>query len=389
MRVEMESPCEKRMEFDDVAWERCDILFEDWKDKTFNQEQFREIGMIMLDWRQGRPEELFAPKAGAFNAIMQMKFRDGGSILIRFPRPGSSVFPEEKLQREVAVMRFLEQQTSIPVPHVLHHVVEKGGPGDLGPYIIMEYIPNEHTLTPALETPGFSIEDRPILDPNISDERLRKAYSQLADIFIELAKPSFSAIGCIAKENEDDEFDDSWVVAHRAMTFSMNELVSVGNFPRNLLPQGVFKTASSYYLALAETHMLHLSTQHNDVISSAEDCRRKYVARCLFRKLAREGKLHDEKNETGPFKLFCDDFRPENVLSNAQFDIVAAIDWEFTYAAPAAFTYSPPFWLLLELPEYWPEGLEDWTQTYARRLETFLDVLRQRENAAIQRGSLL
>lgn len=77
-------------------------------------------------------------------------------------------------------------------------------------------------------------------------------------------------------------------------------------------------------------------------------------------------------------------------LSHSKFDyaIVGAIDWEFCYAAPAEFTYSPPFWLLLELPEYWEQGLEDWTCLYEKRLTTFLDALEEREREGIERGVL-
>ena len=88
--------------------------------------------------------------------------------------------------------------------------------------------------------------------------------------------------------------------------------------------------------------MTHLYMQRNDAIESYEDCRRKYIARCLFRRLARENRLCSY--DQGPFKLFCDNFRPANVLANSQcgFKAVGAIDWEFSYAAPVEFVYSPP-----------------------------------------------
>jgi hypothetical protein len=67
--------------------------------------------------------------------------------------------------------------------------------------------------------------------------------------------------------------------------------------------------------------------------------------------------------------------------------IVVVIDWEFTYAAPADFVYSPPWWLL-EAPECWSAGLSDWAVTYEPRLRTFLRVLETREEAAMQSGTL-
>jgi hypothetical protein len=30
--------------------------------------------------------------------------------------------------------------------------------------------------------------------------------------------------------------------------------------------------------------------------------------------------------------------------------LAGVVDWEFTYAAPAEFSYAPPWWLLIEKP---------------------------------------
>lgn len=68
--------------------------------------------------------------------------------------------------------------------------------------------------------------------------------------------------------------------------------------------------------------------------------------------------------------------------------MTGALDWEFTYAAPTGFASSPPFWLILELPEYWPDELEDWIENYEKVLPGFLNILREREQAAIDRHIL-
>ena len=44
--------------------------------------------------------------------------------------------------------------------------------------------------------------------------------------------------------------------------------------------------------------------------------------------------------------------------------------------------------MLLEQPEYWPDGIEAWVETFESRLHTFLKVLTEREETAIQRGRL-
>lgn len=375
------------MPYDDLAWEKSDDTFDAWKKKLYDEDTLREIGMLIAKHRGGPPEELFAPIRGAFNVCLRLKFQDGGSAMIRFPCPGVVMFPEEKVRREVAVMRYLAQHTSIPVPFVLHYGMTAESPQGLGPFIIMDYVEHAHDLVDALNTPGFGILDRPILDPNISEERLQLVYSQLADIMLQLSKCSFSKIGSLV-EVDDDE-DEEWAVLDRPLTLNMNELVQLGNFPRKDLPSGPFSSSSAYYSALADMHLHHLATQRNDAIESAEDCRQKYIARQLFRKLASESRLGSEELSSGPFRLFCDDLRPANILVNEDFKIVAVIDWEFTYAAPAEFTYSPPWWLLLEMPEYWPQGLDDWATQYERRLNTFLATLEKTEQEALARGTLL
>ncbi|KAL4969188.1 uncharacterized protein BDV14DRAFT_210959 [Aspergillus stella-maris] len=267
-------------------------------------------------------------------------------------------------------MRFLDYFTSFGVPHVLHYGPASESRAGLGPFTVVEHISNEADFVDPLNTPGLARSDRPILDPKVDRGKLEDVYGQMADVLLQLSKPTFSQIGCIDRVNPVDYFDDTWAVKHRPLTFNINELVQLGGVSPSQLLQHPFKTASAYYETLAETHIVHLASQRNDVIESSEDCRRKYIARCLFRKITREYKLCED--EEGPFRLFCDDLRPAN----------------FTYAAPSAFAYSPPFWLLLELPGYWEEGPDDWVEKYEEVLPVFLKVLKEKEDAGIERGVL-
>ncbi|KAI9841099.1 MAG: hypothetical protein M1837_001003 [Sclerophora amabilis] len=377
-----------RMSFDDAAWERSDEIFDAWKRKLHQEDTLRAIGTLIIKHRGGVPEELCPPMRGAFNVCIRMKFKDGGSALIRFPCPGVSMFPEEKVRQEVATMRFLAEKTSIPVPFILHYGMTDESPHHLGPFIIMDYVEHAYTMTAALNRPDLGWEDRPILDPHVSQDRLEFVYGQMAEILLQLSQLSFPRI-CSLAPVDDDGDDDSGVIASRPLTFNMNDLVQLGNFPRRKLISGAYDTSSSYFEALAKMTVTHLSTQHNDAISSATDCRRKYVGRRLFQELASQGRLtHFEEDDSGPFRLFCDDLRPANVLVNDEFKIVAVIDWEYTYAAPAELTFSPPWWLVLEAPEYWPTGLQGWAEAYEPRLNTFLRVLEGKERDAIERGSL-
>ncbi|PYI35548.1 phosphotransferase family protein [Aspergillus indologenus CBS 114.80] len=372
-----------RMRFDDVAWEASETISDSWVAGLFQPDTLRSIGDFMIKHRSGVPTELCQPRAGTFNVSFRMKFDDGGSALIRFPKPGTTMFPEEKVRNEVATMRYIQAHTSIPVPFILHWGTREESPLGLGPFILMEFIEHAMDLGEALNTPTLGVEDRPILDPAVDVEKLEMLYGQLADIVLQLSQCSLPRIGSLVQVD-----DFTWEPGHRPLSIGMNELVRLGTLPRSKLPTSAFETASEYFQALANLHGEHLHHQRNDAVDSADDCRRRFVARRLFSRVASEGRLASSRNDHGPFKLWCDDLRPSNILLNEHLQIVGVIDWEFTYAAPVQFAHAPPWWLLLEQPEYWPDGLEAWERAFEYRLQTFLKVLVEREETALRRGRL-
>jgi hypothetical protein len=68
--------------------------------------------------------------------------------------------------------------------------------------------------------------------------------------------------------------------------------------------------------------------------------------------------------------------------------IAGVVDWEFTDAGPVEFSYAPPWWLLIEKPEYWSEGIEDWARVFDRRLKTFLTTMRHCEDLDAQHSHI-
>lgn len=162
--------------FDDVAWERSEAIQDAWVHEMFKEEALMAIGEFILKYRRGVPDELCDPKAGAFNVSFRMKFEDGGSAIIRFPKPGATMFPKEKVRNEVDIIRYIYQHTIIPVPFVLHWGTKEENPFGLGPFIIMEFIDHAMDLSDVLNTAGFAIKDRPILDSNVDDAKLELLY---------------------------------------------------------------------------------------------------------------------------------------------------------------------------------------------------------------------
>ncbi|KXH65743.1 phosphotransferase [Colletotrichum salicis] len=191
-------------------------------------------------------------------------------------------------------------------------------------------------------------------------------------------------------------------VAGRPITFNMSNMVKLSNMPESVLPAKgtMYHTADDWYVKLAGMQMATLLFQHNSIISSEDDCRTKYVARQPFRRLAKQGRLssfgfsHDDwsahakqtygtlpmPDNSSAFHLWCDDFRPDNILVDDNGDVLETIDWEFAYAGPTQFTLDSPWWLLLDFPESWENGIDDWTTTYEKRLPTWLLALEKAEN---------
>lgn len=280
-------------------------------------------------------------------------------------------------------MRYIAANTTIPVPEIYGWGTAEENPTDLGPFIIMEHIEHERTLSDALNDPTHESKRSQILDPNISEKKLEHLYGQMANILLQLSTLTFPRIGSLTQDT-----DGQFSVSGRPLIMNMNSLIEFSTVPPSVLPTQPhnYATADEWYSALADMHLAQLTFQHNDAVTDEDDARDKYVARQLFRRLAREGRLTSSStNQDGPpgeesrFRLFSEDLRPSNVLVDKDDRVVGVIDWEFAYAAPEQFTFDPPWWLLLTSPDYWDDGYGSFIETYEPRLDTFLRVLEAEE----------
>ncbi|KAF3399877.1 hypothetical protein F1880_008446 [Penicillium rolfsii] len=122
-----------RICFDDVAWERSKAIQDAWVHELFKEETLMAIGEFILKHRRGVPVKLCDPKAGAFNVSFRMKFEDGGSVIIRFPKPGATMFPDEKPDGIEAWTKVYESrlQTFLKVLREQEDVaIDRGRPND-------------------------------------------------------------------------------------------------------------------------------------------------------------------------------------------------------------------------------------------------------------------
>ncbi|KAK1765060.1 hypothetical protein QBC33DRAFT_612748 [Phialemonium atrogriseum] len=295
---------------------------------------------------------------GSFNLCLHVRFGHGRqSALIRFAKPGHTTWRAEKTANEVRFMEYLSQHTTIPVPRVHHWGLTEDSPQKLGPFIVMD----------------FDDQEDVILDPNIDTTTLDTIYDQLADYLLQLSQIDFPSIGSISK----DSASNAWSVTGRPLTYNMNELATATGYPADQFPTGPFDHASDYFGSLANQHIIHLQTQRN-IADDAEDARKKFIARHRFRELIPKHCIDD----TGPFKVFCDDLQPSNMLVDPHtLRITAVLDFEFTNVMPAQFTYDPPWWLVLLGPDMWLErySMADFVSLYKPRMEQFLQALERVE----------
>ncbi|KAH7018468.1 phosphotransferase family protein [Microdochium trichocladiopsis] len=372
-------------------WEANEAKKEAWLNSMANNDVHQAVGRLILKYHPGDPEELVTPRGGSYNLVYRLRYKDGTTAALRVPLQHYSHYPEEKLLYEVALMKYIRANTTIPIPEVYGFGTAKENPAGNGPFIIMEWVHHHMDLGDALNDPCGEPEAKQTLDPNISEEKLESLYEQMAGILLQLYSLDFPRIGSLVLDDLITERNSpgggSASVTGRPLIQNINRITEWTSAPQGLLPSNTYARAEEWYSDMADMHMLQLVFQRNYLVKDEDDARDKYIARQLFRRLAASGKLSAPSNHNDaspgrdgpPFKLFSEDLRPNNVLLDEHFKIVAVIDWEFAYAAPAQFARDPPWWLLIRQPHHWEGGIEAFIAAYEPRLQTFLRTLRRCE----------
>ncbi|TVY15211.1 hypothetical protein LARI1_G007541 [Lachnellula arida] len=395
-----------REDFDDYVWDKND---EDWEDfrNQLRQPSAPRRARLLVEQKFKKPATLVPPMIiGGYNILYRLRVEGVASdVLIRIPSPSFVKFAEEKTLREGATARYIREHTRVPVPEVFHY----GKDPEVGPFIILQYIENRSTLSHTLRAPNDDPKEPNVLDPNVDEGLFENLCNKVASCLLQLSEQTFTRIGSLVEIQDKD--GSSFSVTKRPITQNMNNMIQLANIPRSVLPteDKTYSTADEWYVALAEMHIAQLVFQHNDLVASEDDCRNKYVARHVFLQLAKQGRLstfgfaeddwsaqsaiHPSILCPGPapdvFRLWCDDFRGGNVLLSESDDIVACIDWEFAYAAPSQFMLDPPWWLLLDVPEMWESGIEDWIKVYEMRLKTWTSAVEKAEEDVESNSSSL
>jgi hypothetical protein len=134
-----------------------------------------------------------------------------------------------------------------------------------------------------------------------------------------------------------------------------------------------------YFQQLADQHLNHLHT-HRNAVGNLEDARRYFIARHRLKQSI--DRFLYTNNNTSPFKIYCYDFCPSNMIVDEDLNIKAVVDFEFWNALPAQFAHGPPWWLTSLRPDEWIDRGFDFEALKSRlepHVEQFLQVMEKVE----------
>ncbi|KAF2637005.1 phosphotransferase enzyme family protein-like protein [Massarina eburnea CBS 473.64] len=356
--------------YDQIAEKISDDEWEEWKKRVLSVKD--DVAQFVAQHRPGsKHAEVVNWLEGSFNLCLRITFGDGGTdAMIRFPGPGRNAFREEKTVNEINAIQFIQENTTIPVPRLIAWGLTKDSPQQLGPFIISEFVQGT-CLSNFVADPSSPTDLW--LDPDVDDKLIDTVYEQISDFMLQLFRFDFDKIGAISKDKE------SWVVTGRPLTYAMNKLATSAFYPMDKMPTSPFHSATDYFKAVADSYMTHLVTQRN-FCTSRSSAEQLYTARQLFARCVPQYCTWDS-----PFKLFCDDFRAQNMLIDPDtYRITAVYDLEFTNAMPKQYACSAPWWLLLIGPEVYlfrDRTIDEFKTAYEPRLNQFLAAMRRVEAA--------
>ncbi|KLO86020.1 uncharacterized protein LW93_14645 [Fusarium fujikuroi] len=336
-------------ELDNLVWDRND------EDSEAAQNQLRLKTFCLqveefVQYQFGKPATLISPLIfGGFNVLYRVQVEEmSPHVVVRLPYPSLVQFPGEKTMYKAATACLVAQETKLPVPRHLHF----GQDSVLGPFIIMERRENSGSISARLTRPNKDLSVPHVLDPNVSESLLHAIWQRVAHCLLAMSRLAFPRIGSLLQTHTH-----IYEVAGRPSSHNMTDMVRLANIPRCILPpeSQTYTGTDEWYTVLAEMHIAQLSSRI--LPETLSPC----------------------PPNSGPFRLWGDDFRAGNILLDDSDEIAAPIDWEYTYAGPTQFILDPPWWLLLETAEMWSPDLNDWKQTYESSLGIWLLAMEKAE----------
>ncbi|KAI1120312.1 hypothetical protein F5Y10DRAFT_134548 [Nemania abortiva] len=311
-------------------------------------------------------------KRGAYNINCKVVFSNGEKWIVRFPMVGKVMNADEKVEIEVAAMKLVRQHTSIPIPDIKAWGLAIDNPLGIGPFIMTAFIE------------GVGVDeilqnvDARIMKDDVSEHVIETIFRQTISFQLQLQQLNFPCIGSMTSASTTDGPGFSATISSRPFTKKAHDFLENGGVDVLGPRHKTYSSTSEYFNHIVHQDLQHLHRQLNSV-DDAEDARDKFVYWNVMKAL-----IARHSRDTGPFKFMCDDFQPANMIVDNDKDlkIIAVIDWEWSYAAPAQIVHSTPSWLLIESPNAWP-SVDERLVRFNKHLELYTRILEEEERRVL------
>ncbi|AEO64615.1 uncharacterized protein THITE_2142497 [Thermothielavioides terrestris NRRL 8126] len=336
-----------------------------WTDER-NREQRRwvesldegTICSLASSFHGGDPCTIFQDRRrGSFNVCFFVQFTrpPHDRWVVRLPIAGAVPQPmlDEKLEIELATMRYVAAKTTIPVPKVHAYAFSNESAAlDGHPFVIMDFVAGQD-----LNRLGFGRDEvwGDLLAPGQPQTpATRRVHEQIADVYVQLRRLEFPRIGALGVRSRRVPLTscspDEIVVCNRPLSVAMAGQERSGYGPLLAFPpRTTFSTASAFVKALLWLADNYLDKAPHLGMDVKEPKAILYAAH-HFKWYVRQEWLDHSRN-LGPFVLAHGDI--DQVLGNTLFDddynLVGVVDWEWSWVVPAQFLV-PPSWLAGDSP---------------------------------------
>ncbi|KAK7431680.1 hypothetical protein QQZ08_001899 [Neonectria magnoliae] len=269
-----------------------------------------------------RPCSVVRRDRGSFNVCYFVRFSDDVTWVVRIPLDPVIHNVWDKVQSEVTTMRYIECNTTIPIPHV--HAYGRGvelikGGSTTQAFLIYECIS------------GQSLNIRMLT--NASKGQRGQFYDDLINILAQLRKLEFPKAGSLMPDPDNG----SEPIVGGLLSMATNEL------QRCCKEQGSLKTFTSEEQYLA--YQYHILSETYRLPTEELSCGQAQLELFALDSLANQvPKFTDSPRPNGPFVLAHLDLRCGNIIVTDDLRIHGVIDWEFTGTVPQRL-FTPPPWI--------------------------------------------
>ncbi|KAJ2985237.1 hypothetical protein NUW58_g5643 [Xylaria curta] len=314
---------------------------------------------------------------GAYNINCKVVFNNGEKWMARFPMVGKVMNADEKVEIEVAAMKLIRQQTDIPIPDIKAWGLAVDNPLGIGPFIMTAFIEGVGVDEILQNT------DARIMKEDVGEHVVETIFRQTIGFQLQLQTLNFPCIGSMASTSTSTTNEPRFAATtnSRPLTQKAHDFLKNGGVDILGPRDKTYLSTTEYFHHVVHQDLQHLYTQPNS-IDDVEDARDKFVYWNVMKALIARHVLPGR--DKGPFKFMCDDFQPANMIVNNEQDlkIIAVIDWEWSYAAPAQLVHSTPSWLLIESPNAW-SSVDERLARFNKHLELYTRILEEEEQKVL------